>query len=107
MIIYTPRFIIGVILLLTNQLFGWSGVILSSYWAKKRKQKLFLVLGISIYALSWCMFLLGSVLAGPQGIMLVKWIFVHYGFYSLAALIVLVIAIVMYIRYRRVKTIRR
>ncbi len=65
---FSLKFWIGIILLVTNQPFGWGAMLLCSALAVKTKKKIFYLLGIGIYALSWGMLGLGFLLAGPEGI---------------------------------------
>jgi|GEM_PF-6056328 len=69
------RLIIGIILLTTNQVIGWGGMALGLYLAKKTKHKIFYLLGVGIYGLSWAMLALGAYLAGPPGLTLAKHFF--------------------------------
>ncbi|MEI8217982.1 MAG: hypothetical protein WCG51_02895 [Elusimicrobiota bacterium] len=105
MVTYTPQFIIGVILIVTNQLFGWGGIVVCEYFAHKTKKKIFHAAGIGIYAVSWGMFLLGTILAGPQGVALIKQLFARYGFITVAALVV--IAVVIWFLFRRKRSTPR
>lgn len=65
---FSFKFWIGIILLVTNQPFGWGAMLLCSALAVKTKKKFFYFLGIGAYALSWGMLGLGVLLAGPEGV---------------------------------------
>ncbi len=65
---FSLKFWIGIILLVTNQPFGWGAMILCGALAIKTKKKFFYFLGLAVYALSWGMLGLGFLLAGPEGI---------------------------------------
>lgn len=65
---FSLKFWIGIILLITNQPFGWGAMILCGALAIKTKKKFFYFLGLAVYALSWGMLGLGILLAGPEGI---------------------------------------
>lgn len=65
---FSFNFWIGVILLVTNQPFGWGAMLLCSALAVRTKKKFFYFLGLGAYALSWGMLGLGFLLAGPEGI---------------------------------------
>jgi hypothetical protein len=106
MITYTPRFVIGMILLLTNQLFAWGGIILTAYWVRKTKKKLLLALGPVIYAFSWVMLFLGTVLAGPEGAALVKQLFIRYGLYGVLAVLIILPGIWLVKRRSRVVVLK-
>lgn len=89
----SPKFIIGMVLLFTNQIFGWGGIFLFSYLAKKTGKKFYYIIGGAVYAFSWGMLALGVYLAGPEGIRIVRkyipdWL-------SIAVLIVVVILLVV------------
>jgi hypothetical protein len=67
----------GVGLLAVNPIIGWGGAALCSYLAiKTKKRKMYAIMGTSIYALSWLMLLLGGWLAGAEGYVLVKDLFI-------------------------------
>ncbi len=66
------RFIIGVILLFTNQPLGWGGMILFNSLALKYHKPFYSYIGFSIYALSWGILFLGVYLAGKEGVIFVK-----------------------------------
>lgn len=80
---YSLKFTIGMILLLTNQFVGWGAIIFSVYLFKKTKNKIYTVLGTVVYALSWGMFGLGLVLAGPEGKRIVEQLFRTYRWQSI------------------------
>lgn len=65
---FSLKFWIGIVLLVTNQPFGWGAMLLCSILAVKTKKKFFYLVGVGIYALSWGMLGLGFLLAGPEGI---------------------------------------
>jgi hypothetical protein len=60
--------IIGIILLFTNQVVGWGGLIYFTYLGKKSKKKYFYALASGAYIASWGMLGLGAFLAGEEGI---------------------------------------
>ena len=68
----SKRFWIGIILLVTNQPFGWGGMLISNALALKTHNIFYTYLGFGIYALSWGMLALGALLAGPQGKIWIK-----------------------------------
>jgi hypothetical protein len=65
---FSLKFRIGIILLVTNQPFGWGAMLICNAIAIHRHNTLFFFLGIGAYALSWGMLGLGLLLAGPEGI---------------------------------------
>lgn len=69
---YSLNFIVGMILLLTNQVVGWAGIVGGAYMCKRTGKKIYYALGTGIYVLSWGMVGLGAWLAGPEGIALLK-----------------------------------
>lgn len=74
---YSIAFWFGVGLLAINPIIGWGGAALCSYLAIKTKRKRFYaIMGITVYAVSWGMILLGGWLAGPEGYVLVKELFI-------------------------------
>ena len=69
----TLRFKIGVFFLIANFPFGYGGGALAALiGAKMGKAALGAALGVGIYILSWGMLGLGIVMAGPEGVQLVK-----------------------------------
>lgn len=67
------RFRIGLFFLLFNVPFGYGGGALAALIAAKMGHPaLGAALGVGIYALSWGMLGLGIVMAGPEGVKLVK-----------------------------------
>ncbi len=69
----TLKFWIGIVLLTTNQVFGWGGMAICAALALKTGEKKFwITAGMVIYAISWAMAGLGVVLAGPEGVKLIK-----------------------------------
>lgn len=67
------KFKIGVFFLLVNVPFGYGGgALAAAIAAKSGHPKLGAALGIGIYLLSWGMLGLGIVMAGPEGVALVK-----------------------------------
>jgi hypothetical protein len=66
----------GVGLLAINPIIGWGGAALCSYLAiKTKREKYYAIMGITVYTVSWVMLLLGGWLAGPEGYVLVKDLF--------------------------------
>ena len=82
-------FIVGVVLLLTNQVVGWAGLIAGSYFARKTKEKKYYLIGKIIYAISWGMVFAGIYLAGPEGVKLVKDLFKAYTYQAIGVLAVI------------------
>ena len=93
---YSLRFISGMVLLLTNNVVGWLGLIGGSYFGKKTGKKIFLAAGTGLYALSWGMLALGVYLAGPQGVELVKKLFKAYKWQAIIAGVIIVSALIVY-----------
>jgi|GEM_PF-2533995 len=62
------RFLLGVILLVINQPFGWGALVVFALWAVKTQKAVFYLIGVAAYALSWGLLGLGVLLAGPEGI---------------------------------------
>jgi len=74
--IHSMAFWFGVGLLATNPFIGLGGAALCSYLAiKTKRKKFYATMGIMVYAVSWVMLLLGGWLAGPEGYILVKELF--------------------------------
>lgn len=74
---HSIAFWFGVGLLAINPIIGWGGAALCSYLAIKTKRKRFYaILGITVYIVSWVLLLLGGWLAGPEGYVLVKNLFI-------------------------------
>ncbi|MBI5554413.1 MAG: hypothetical protein HY920_00985 [Elusimicrobia bacterium] len=74
---HSIAFWFGVGLVAINPIIGLGGAALCSYLAIKTKRKRFYaIMGITIYAVSWVMMLLGGWLAGPEGYILVKDLFI-------------------------------
>jgi len=73
---HSIAFWFGVGLLAINPIIGWGGAALCSYLAIKTKRKRFYaILGITVYSVSWALLLIGGWLAGPEGYILVKNLF--------------------------------
>lgn len=69
-------FWIGVGLLVVNTLVGWGGAAVCSFLALKTKRRRFYcLLGSIIYGISWLMLVVGGFMAGSEGYVLVKDIF--------------------------------
>ena len=66
--LFSIRFWIGIILLVTNQPLGWGVMLICNVGAVKNQSAILSFLGIGAYILSWGMLLLGLLLAGPEGI---------------------------------------
>jgi len=92
---FSTKFIIGIILLVTNQPIGWAGLIACAYIAKKTKKKIFYAAGTLIYVLSWGMVAAGLALCGPEGLKLVWGLYKRHG-KSLAILIAVMAVIALY-----------
>ena len=65
---FSPKFWIGIILLIINQPLGWGAVLICNALMIKKQNAIFSFLGIGAYALSWVILGLGLLLAGPEGI---------------------------------------
>ncbi len=73
---HSIAFWLGVGLLAINPIIGVGGAALCSYLAIKTKRKRFYaIMGITVYAVSWVMLLFGGWLAGIEGYVLVKDLF--------------------------------
>jgi len=91
----------GIALVALNPLVGYGGIVLSAFFYKKNKERIFLYLGGASYMLSWVMLILGTVLAGPKAIKMAK---TFIGENVLFALIILaVILVFLYIQRHRGK----
>ena len=66
------RFIIGVVLLFTNQPLGWGGMLIFNSLAVKYHKAIYSYIGFGIYAISWAILFLGVYLAGSEGVAFVK-----------------------------------
>lgn len=84
------------VLLLTNQVVGWAGLIGGSYLGKKTGKKIFFAAGTGVYAISWGMLALGAYLAGPEGVGLVKKLFRAYMWQTIAGGAFIVSALIVY-----------
>ena len=62
----TLEVIIGIILILINVPFGWGGALICGYYGQKTGKKIFYVLSVLVYALSWLMLFIGVLLCGKQ-----------------------------------------
>ncbi|MDI6756894.1 MAG: hypothetical protein QME32_02610 [Endomicrobiia bacterium] len=60
------RFIVGIILLLSNQLVGWGGMLLFGNLARKTGRRMYYFLGVAVYAVSWAMLMVGVYLVGRE-----------------------------------------
>lgn len=69
---FSPKFITGIILILTNQIVAWGGIIICAFLSKEKTRKTFIATGISLYIISWIMLALGIVLTGREGLELAK-----------------------------------
>jgi len=98
---HSLRFVSGMVLLLTNQVVGWAGLIGGSYLGKKTGKKLFFALGTVTYALSWGMLALGAYLAGPEGVELVKKLFKAYKVQVIAVGVVIIASLIVYYFIKR------
>jgi hypothetical protein len=95
------KFIIGMTLLLTNQVVGWGGVALCAYAVKKTGKKCYYAYGTGIYALSWGMIVLGIVLAGPEGAALARQLLKTHGWQILIAVAIVILGVVFYVRNKK------
>jgi hypothetical protein len=62
-----PRFLVGLILLVINQPFGWGAMVVCAVVAARTNKTIFYLIGLGAYAFSWALLGLGLVLAGPEG----------------------------------------
>lgn len=62
----TIEVITGIILIAINVPFGWFGMLWLGYYGKKTGKKIFYVLSVVVYALSWVMLALGVFLCGKS-----------------------------------------
>ena len=62
----TLEVIIGIILILINVPFGWGGALICGYYGQKTGKKVFYLLSVIVYALSWVMLSLGVLLCGKK-----------------------------------------
>lgn len=100
----STKFIIGMVLLLTNQVVGYAGLLGAAYLVKKTQKKYWAAAGTVVYALSWGMFFLGAWLAGKEGIDLCKRLLKQYGWWALAVAVPLIAAgILIYVNKRKKK----
>ena len=69
----SPRFKIGVFFLVVNMPFGYGGgALAAAIGVKMGRPALGAGLGVGIYILSWIMLGMGILMAGPEGVQLVK-----------------------------------
>ncbi len=66
------RFIIGILLMVTNQPVGWGGIVYFTYLGKKTGKKIYYGIGTTLYALSWLMLCTGLLMTGPDGIVFAR-----------------------------------
>lgn len=102
---YSWKFIIGMLLLLTNQPVGWGGVAVCAYAAKRSGKKCYYAYGTVIYILSWGMVGLGVVLAGPEGVVIAKQIIKRYWWQLLTGGAIIIAGVVFYVRGKKKKTV--
>lgn len=108
MIELTPRFIIGMILLLSNQPLGWGGMLLCMYLAKRTGKKWLYVAGTAVYGLSWGMLALGVYMAGPGGMAFTRALVTKYGIYAYGGGTLIVLAVLIYVwKKKRIKEAAR
>jgi hypothetical protein len=62
----TIEMIVGIILLAVNIPLGWFGLLWLSYYAKKTGKKIYYVLSIVVYVISWLMLVAGFYLCGKD-----------------------------------------
>lgn len=65
------KFIIGIALILANYPLGWLGLAGFHMLAIKLQKPVLHLVGLGLYGLSWAMYGLGLLLAGPEG---VRWL---------------------------------
>jgi len=101
---FSVKFTIGMILLATNQAVGWGGIIYFAYLAKKTGKKIYIAAGTVIYIVSWGMLALGMMLAGPEGLALIKKLFAVYRWQSIGAILFIAV-VAVYFKFLRPKKI--
>jgi len=60
------RIIVGTILLVTNQPIGWGGMLLFGNLARRTGKKIYYIMGVVVYGLSWGMLAAGVYLVGKE-----------------------------------------
>lgn len=100
---YSTKFIIGMVLLTTNQVIGWGGAALCAYLAKKTGKKAYLAWGTFIYALSWGMLFLGAYLAGKEGLDLTKKLLSRFGWWTLPAGLIVIAAVILTAKLKKTR----
>lgn len=93
-------------MILTNQVFGWGGLLFFFYLEKKTNKKKYYIIGILIYLFSWFMLALGIVLAGPESVekarnFIINSIHIKNLKYIITLLIVFSLALTYY--YKKIK----
>ncbi len=63
---FTAEVIIGIILIAINIPVGWLGAALFGYYGQKTGKKIFYLLSVAVYALSWAILALGVYLCGKD-----------------------------------------
>jgi len=101
---YSWRFIVGMVLLLTNQIVGWGGAALFTYLGRKTGRKIYFAYGTAIYAFSWAMLAAGVFLVGPEGVKLARQLMKSYGLEALVALAAILAGVIVYVRFKKKKT---
>jgi hypothetical protein len=76
---FSIKFITGIVLIVLNPLIAWAGLLYCTYLAKKTCKRSYFTVGACLYALSWLMAITGLLLAGKDGIDLIKPYFNRFG----------------------------
>lgn len=96
--------LVGILLLFTNQLVGWAGVLLCAHLARKTKKNIFYASGTAIYALSWVMLGVGAILVGPEQINMVRNAMVAHQWATLSIFAVVLTGALWYAIRKKKKT---
>ena len=101
----TLEVIIGIILILINVPFGWGGALICGYYGQKTGKKIFYLLSVIVYALSWVMLSLGVLLCGKR---YAEYIIENYvAKYIVPIVIVCVIVVLIFIFIYRKKIFKK
>ena len=101
----TLEVIIGIILILINVPFGWGGALICGYYGQKTGKKVFYLLSVIVYALSWVMLSLGVLLCGKR---YAEYIIENYvAKYIVPIVIVCVIVVLIFIFIYRKKIFKK
>ena len=94
--VYSYKFIVGMVLLLTNAIVGWCGILLCFSLFRKTSKRFYCALGSAIYLVSWVMLLLGVLLAGPEGISFAKNTYEAYRWKMIIILVIISTGALLY-----------